>query len=117
MVSIVEQTETEIFITTNEEEQYNNITNSETDTLSTVASSTELIEITKLHNKKEYFKNYYINNKDKILARQADPVRCSCCFKMLRRDGLLKHIKYNKKCNKQREELIKSLNDDSYINF
>ena len=43
--------------------------------------------------KQSYFKNYYQNNKDKILINQGQKIKCKICEKLYRKDWMIYHIK------------------------
>ena len=55
----------------------------------------------------EYYKQYYSKHKEKILSRAGELVKCKYCSKMLRRDGMSRHIT-TKTCCKFQDELTES---------
>ena len=63
-------------------------------------------EINKNENKnnKEYHKQYYNKHRETMLSRGGEKVTCQYCSKMVRRDGLRRHV-LTKKCIKFQEEL------------
>ena len=61
-------------------------------------------EINKNENKKEYHKQYYNKHREDMLNNAGVKVSCQYCSKMVRRDGLRRHV-LTKKCVKVQEEL------------
>ena len=61
-------------------------------------------EINKNENKKEYHKQYYNKHREDMLSIAGVKVSCQYCSKMVRRDGLRRHV-LTKKCIKVQEEL------------
>lgn len=72
----------------------------------TPASSND-VEINKNENKKEYHKQYYSEHKELMLIKARELVKCKYCSKMLRYDGMRRHVN-TKTCRKVQEELSKS---------
>ena len=57
------------------------------------------------HDMKEYRKNYYLKNKDKLIANLLEKVECKTCCCMVSKTGLNTHNKTKKhKINKERLE-------------
>jgi hypothetical protein len=50
-------------------------------------------------NNRQKYTDYYVKNKDKVLERQGEKIKCPICNSVLRRDSLIKH-KRSKKCLK-----------------
>ena len=64
-------------------------------------------EINKNEKVKEYYKQYYSKNKEQMLSKAKELVECKYCSKMIRRDGMKRHV-ITKTCCKIQEELSKS---------
>jgi predicted RNA-binding Zn-ribbon protein involved in translation (DUF1610 family) len=45
---------------------------------------------------KTYARNYYIQNKWEIIARQSSPFQCSECGTVVQRNGIRKHLRTEK---------------------
>ena len=71
-----------------------------------IPTSSNEKEINKNENKnnKEYHKQYYNKHRETMLSRGGEKVTCQYCSKMVRRDGLRRHV-LTKKCIKFQEEL------------
>ena len=72
-----------------------------------IPTSSNEKEINKNENKKEYYKQYYNNHKEQMLNKAGELIECKYCSKMIRRDGMRRHV-VTKTCCKIQKELLKS---------
>ena len=71
------------------------------------SSNEKEINKNKNKNNKDYNKQYYNKHREEMLSKGGEKVTCQYCSKMVRRDGLRRHV-LTKKCIKV-QELLKSI--------